>query len=256
MTRLRLWLDAVVAIVSRDTRIFFSYRMRFVSTIGSLFFSLALFYYVSRLVHVDSFETPDQYYAFVVVGLLVMRNLTATLLFVPPALRQELVAGTFERHMLSPFGPVSAVTSMAIFPFISALVTGVIMIVFAVTVFGMPPPLRDCPALALHRGPRGTCDVPVCACRCGERGRVQTRSSRYRLHRGGDLACRRVPLSGGAAPVVARMDFEGSAVHADRRASRRVLLVGRRWPTPPGWRSGRSWLVPSCCCLPATLAIS
>jgi ABC-2 type transport system permease protein len=138
MTAFRPWWVAFAAIVQRDARIYLTYRLRFVSTIVSLFFSLALFYYVSRLVGVKAFSNPDQYFAFVVVGLFVMQNLTATLVAVPQGIRQELVAGTFERHLISPFGPLSAVTAMTIFPFVSALITGTAMIVIAVLVFGMP----------------------------------------------------------------------------------------------------------------------
>jgi len=49
---------AFVAVVRRDLAIFMSYRTRVFSQAMSALFSLALFYYVSRLVHVSGFGSP------------------------------------------------------------------------------------------------------------------------------------------------------------------------------------------------------
>ena len=72
------------------------------------------------------------------VGLVVLQVLTASLVVLPMALRQELVAGTFERVLVSTYGPIAGLLAMSVFPFLSALVSATITIVFAAAVFGMP----------------------------------------------------------------------------------------------------------------------
>jgi ABC-2 type transport system permease protein len=126
------------AVVRRDLRIAASYRLRFLTQLLTAAFTLTLFFYISRLVHVDAFGSPDAYYAFAVVGLIALQLLNAILQTPPTALRQELVAGTFERVVTSPLGPVGASLAMMVFPFLSALVTAMVMLVFAGVAFGVP----------------------------------------------------------------------------------------------------------------------
>lgn len=130
-------LTAAFAMVRRDWLIFISYRLRFVAVLLGSFFSLTLTYYISRLVNVPPFKGPDDYYAFAVVGLLILAVLNSTLAGPPGMVRQELVAGTFERLYLSSFGAVSSLVSMLLFPFVFALANASIMLVFAGLVFGL-----------------------------------------------------------------------------------------------------------------------
>jgi ABC-2 type transport system permease protein len=130
-------LRAAGAVVQRDWRITISYRARFVTHLLSVFFSLTLFHFISRLVHVSSFSTPDAYYAFAVIGLITLQVLNSTLQLPPGALRQELVAGTFERFVLSPLGGVRGILAIMLFPFLYALASALAMLVFAGVVFGV-----------------------------------------------------------------------------------------------------------------------
>jgi len=129
--------NAAIALLRRDWQIFVSYRLRFVAQLVGSFFSLTLFYYVSRLVAVEPFTGPDDYYAFAVVGLVILTVLNSTLGTPPTRVRQELVAGTFERLYVSPFGPLWSLVSMLLFPFVFALLSSLIMLVFAGVVFGL-----------------------------------------------------------------------------------------------------------------------
>ena len=138
MTTLRLHRDAGFAILKRDALIFLSYRGRFFSQVFAGFFSVAVFYYVSRLVTAHTFRSSDQYFAYVVVGLATFGILTSTLVTLPADIRQELLAGTFERIMLSPFGAVWAIVSMTFFPFVMALTGGLVTLTLARAAFGMP----------------------------------------------------------------------------------------------------------------------
>jgi ABC-2 type transport system permease protein len=136
MTLARSYLAGVSAVLRRDALIFSTYRLRFVSQVFASFFTLALFYYVSRLVR-GPFETPDEYYAFAVIGLVIFQVLGATLASLPGAVRQELVAGTFERFVVSPFGAAAAIMSMTIFPSLLAFLQGAFTLAIAAIVFGL-----------------------------------------------------------------------------------------------------------------------
>jgi ABC-2 type transport system permease protein len=133
----RLHLNAAAAVLQRDFFVFISYRWRTVSVVANAIFGVALFYFVSRLVSVDTFPTPGDYFAFVIVGLVIAQVLQSTI-GVALQLRSELVAGTFERILLSPFGVVGGVVSMMIFPFLNSVVVAVVMLGFGIAVFGMP----------------------------------------------------------------------------------------------------------------------
>ena len=131
-------LDGVLAVLRRDAAIYFSYRARMVSQAIIALFSLTLFFYLSRLVGVTRFRDPDDYFAYVTVGLIVLHILTATLALVPNNIRTELVAGTFERLVVSPLGPTMGVVAMTLFPTLAALATGLLTLGFALVLFGLP----------------------------------------------------------------------------------------------------------------------
>lgn len=134
---MRANLDAAQAIFMRDFALFRSYRTRFVTTLFSTAIGVTLFYYVSRLVSSPRVGDPDAYYAFVVVGLAVFSVLTSTLTLPVATLRQELLTGTFERMVLSPFGAVRCVVSLLLFPLALALVTSTLSLLYAALVFGL-----------------------------------------------------------------------------------------------------------------------
>jgi ABC-2 type transport system permease protein len=128
---------AAFAVMKRDFLLMTSYRFRFVTQALSAFFGLTLFYYISRLVHVGGSISTNDYYAFAVTGLMTLQVITSTLATPSLTLRQELVAGTFERFAISPFGPVGGIISMMLFPFIYTLAIVTLMLAFAGIVFGL-----------------------------------------------------------------------------------------------------------------------
>jgi len=138
MTTAWAYADAAVAVVSRDILVFRSYRMRFAAQVLRSCLAVTLFYYISRLVTVAPFHGPDAYFAFAVVGLVIVEVMFSTLSGIPGRVRHEIVAGTFERFVVSPFGPVAAVFSLSLFPLLLALVRGAVTLGFASAVFGMP----------------------------------------------------------------------------------------------------------------------
>lgn len=129
--------DAAAAIVRRDWNTYKSYRTQLITAPFSLFISMCLFYYISRLVQVSSYGTADQYFSFIVIGMVTMMVLQSSLM-VAAGVRGELVAGTFERMLLSPFGSAASVASMMLFPLVVSVVTATISLLVAAAVFGLP----------------------------------------------------------------------------------------------------------------------
>jgi oleandomycin transport system permease protein len=132
----RLHASAAAAVLRRDLIAFTSYRGRFVTQNLGILFTLAVFYFLARLVHVPAFPRPSDYFAYVVVGLLILQVLQATL-EAPTIVRQELVAGTFERMVVSPFGPVAGVLSLFLFPILYSIVVTTVALLVATAVFGL-----------------------------------------------------------------------------------------------------------------------
>ncbi len=133
----RAYLVAAGAVVLRDVRTALSYRFAFVAQFLGVFFAVTLFFYVSRLVQVGAFDSPDAYFAFAVVGLVILQVLNSTLQAPASALRQEMVAGTFERLVISPFGSMGALAAALLFPLINALVLALAMLGAASLLFDL-----------------------------------------------------------------------------------------------------------------------
>jgi ABC-2 type transport system permease protein len=149
-----LYFGAVTATIRRDLAIFFSYRFRFVTQILGVLFSLMTFYYIAKLVRPGAVGGRDEYYAFVVVGIVIMSVLTAALT-TSQIVRIELMQGNFERILISPLGPVGGIVSLAAFPIFYAITFAGVMLVLAVIVFGVPLHVAGIP-LALAAGVLGS----------------------------------------------------------------------------------------------------
>jgi ABC-2 type transport system permease protein len=144
MSELILTAHAFLALVRRDLYIYMSYRTRFLTQIASVVFSLTLFYYVSRLVHINGFQSPERYYAFVVVGLSLL-SVIYSCFMTPGLVRQELVAGTLDRLILSPFGAVRSIIAATLFPLLYSFVLGALSLALACLIFGLQLHLSTAP---------------------------------------------------------------------------------------------------------------
>ena len=144
MSQLTLSAHAFLALVRRDLYIYMSYRTRFLTQIASVLFSLTLFYYVSRLVHIHGFQAPEKYYAFVVVGLSLL-SVIYSCFMTPGLVRQELVAGTLDRLILSPFGAVRSIIATTLFPLLYSFVLGALSLALACLIFGLKLHLSTAP---------------------------------------------------------------------------------------------------------------
>jgi ABC-2 type transport system permease protein len=130
------WMRALAAIARRDAHLMASYRSTFVARPLGAVFSLALFYFVSRLIVVSRLGSPDAYFAFVAVGIAIFGLVTSSLL-APARVREELVGGTYERLELSALGGTAAIGAMLITPFIYAAALGIFTLAVACLVFGV-----------------------------------------------------------------------------------------------------------------------
>jgi ABC-2 type transport system permease protein len=129
--------------------VFWSYRFRFVTQIMGVLVTLTMFYYIAKLVRPDAVGHRGHYYAYVVVGIVIMSVLTAALT-TAQVVRVELMQGSFERLLISPLGPVGGVVSVAIFPIVYSLVFAGVMLVLAQAIFGIPVDTAGiAPALAV-----------------------------------------------------------------------------------------------------------
>jgi ABC-2 type transport system permease protein len=130
------YLGAVAATVRRDAAIFLSYRLRIASQALGMLLSLATFYYVAKLVKPGAVGPRDQYFAFAMVGILTTSILTSALT-TAQIVRMELMAGNFERVLVSPMGPVWGVVAIAAFPIGYAMVFAGAMLGVSAAMFGI-----------------------------------------------------------------------------------------------------------------------
>lgn len=124
------------AVIRRDLHVYLSYRTRLVSQGLTMVFSLTLFYYVSRLVHVTGFESHFAYFGFVVVGLALI-SVMYSCFSIPELVRQELIAGTFDRLVLSPFGAIRSVIAMTLFPMLYSFVIAGLTLAIGCVLYGL-----------------------------------------------------------------------------------------------------------------------
>lgn len=130
-------LRAALGVFRRDWKLFRSYRTRLPSHIASSVAMIFMFHFTSRLVHVSMFRTSQAYFGFAIVGIVTLQVLTSTLTTPPTAVRQELVAGTFDQLVLSPFGAVFSTMSMMLFPLLYAIAMAAVTLTIAVIGFGL-----------------------------------------------------------------------------------------------------------------------
>ena len=144
MSTLIGYLGAAGAVVRRDVKIFLTYRLRWVSRLAGTLLTLITFYYVSKLARTGAVGAHASYFAFLIVGIVAIPVLNAGL-GVAQFVRQELIAGNFERTLVSPAGPLVAVLAALVFPigFSTALAAvtlavGVVLFNVHVTTAGIP----------------------------------------------------------------------------------------------------------------------
>ena len=139
------YFGAMLATIKRDAVIFASYRFRFVGQTIAMLFTLTMFFYISKLVRPGAVGSHGDYYAFAVVGIVIMAVLTSAL-STSQVVRMELMQGNFERMLISPLGPVGGVVAVAAFPILYSMLFAGAMLTLAVGIFGIPVHAAGIPA--------------------------------------------------------------------------------------------------------------
>lgn len=128
---------AVLAVFVRDLLVYLSYRGRLPGQLITVILIVSLLHSFSRLVTSPEFPTPEDYFAFALIGVVILRALTLSFSSLALSMRQELVAGTFERLATSALGPILGTAAMTLFPLALSLFVGMATIAFAVVALGM-----------------------------------------------------------------------------------------------------------------------
>jgi len=149
MTVVFNYTGAIAATIRRDAAIFASYRFRIVGQVLAMLLTLTTFFYIAKLVRPDAAGPGGDYYAFAVVGIVIMAVVTSAL-STSHVVQMELMQGNFERMLISPLGPVGGVIAVAAFPILYATLFAGLMLALAAGLFGIPlHPLGIPPALGV-----------------------------------------------------------------------------------------------------------
>ncbi len=131
---------ALAAFLRRDWRIARSNRLQFALDVAIVPLSLALFFFLSRLV--DPARLPDDvdlaqgYFSYAALGVVVLRMVQSALTTFATKLSTEQATGTFETLLAEPISPTIVVLGTAAFALIRALATGTATVLVA-TLFGL-----------------------------------------------------------------------------------------------------------------------
>jgi ABC-2 type transport system permease protein len=140
---------AMLATIRRDALIFVSYRFRIASQIIGMLFTLTIFFYIGKIVRPGAVGPHGAYFAYAVVGIVTTSVLTSALMSAE-IVRMELMAGNFERILISPIGPVWGIVCLTAFPIGYATAFAGVMLALAAGVFGVPIHVADLiPALGV-----------------------------------------------------------------------------------------------------------
>jgi ABC-2 type transport system permease protein len=131
----------VAAVIRRDWRVAISYRTSFVLELGSIVLFLALFFYLGQLINPNRLGSSQalrsDYFAYVAVGIALVRMLQLSLAGFAAKLREEQTTGTFEALMTAPVSSSLIVLAMSAYDLLRGAVSGVFVLLAAVVIFGL-----------------------------------------------------------------------------------------------------------------------
>lgn len=137
---LRIWWKAR-GFLLRDLRVETSYKFQFVWSFATVLFTIATFYFVSKLIGESKppaclAEYGGDYFGFVVVGVVMSQYLEASLTGTTTAVRQAMNQGTLEIMYASPTRPITILAFSAIWQFVFETVRVLFCLTIASTVLG------------------------------------------------------------------------------------------------------------------------
>ena len=134
-------LRVVAAFIRPDFRIHTSYRLSFVLQMSTIFFFLALYYFLAQIVDQEEFaasqDISGSYFDFAAVGLALLSILQVGLSSFSQKMREEQTTGTFEALMASPTSPSLVVLASALYDLLRSTVFAFVLLGTAVVLFGL-----------------------------------------------------------------------------------------------------------------------
>jgi ABC-2 type transport system permease protein len=127
---------AAMAICRRDALIYFSYPGRLLGHLLGAVLPIVSFYYISRFVALHTSQEPTEYFGYAMAGIITLSGAQGVIV-VSLNLRSELLTGTFERLVCSPFGAVNSILASVIFPTLLQLCVSAISLGIASIIFEM-----------------------------------------------------------------------------------------------------------------------
>src|SRR4051794_20480986 len=150
----------VRAFIRRDLAITRSYRLALIAQAAATLAALFVAFHVSRLVEPSGFEAEANvqasYFAWVVVGLAMLRIVHAAVTTPPVKLRNEQNIGTFEALIATPTRPEVLLLAGAVYEVGLALVEAAVAILLAAIFFDFSVSPGAVDVLALVAGVAGT----------------------------------------------------------------------------------------------------
>jgi ABC-2 type transport system permease protein len=130
---MRRYIDVVSMFARKDFRIAWSYRGTFIVGAFAIFYQLVIFRFVSQLIgrgHVIG--SPDQYFRFVVVGIILTGILRAATGSAASNARRDQVEGTLEALAAQPMPAAVLGLSWSAWPVCEAMVDGGLTLIIAI----------------------------------------------------------------------------------------------------------------------------
>ena len=146
-------LEIVRIFALKDLRVALTYRLSFVLGIAAAFYGLLSFYFVTRVVGESPVVgTPEDYFRFIVVGVVVSNVLRASVSTAAANARRDQLEGTLEILAAQPVSPLALALGWSALPvgqaLVDALLTAAIAIPLGFSGFS-PDPLATLVVLAV-----------------------------------------------------------------------------------------------------------
>jgi len=128
------------AFIRRDISNDLSYRLSFIMQLGSIFMSVAVFYFLSRLlgsaVAPELEEYGGDYFSFVLIGLAFTGFLGLSLSNFAESIREGQMMGTLEIMLLSPTRLSAILVSSSLWAYVLTTIRVVVYLIVGVLIFG------------------------------------------------------------------------------------------------------------------------
>ena len=126
-------LEIVRIFARKDLRVALTYRLSFVLGIVAAFYGLLSFYFVTRVIGDSAIVgTPEEYFRFIVVGVVVSNILRASVSTAAANARRDQIEGTLEILAAQPVSPLALALGWSALPVTQAVLDGILTALIAI----------------------------------------------------------------------------------------------------------------------------